>query len=43
MKTREGLSEDAVTVIGLAGTAVAFATSNDEEVERWFRALGLYF
>jgi hypothetical protein len=42
MKTREGLSEDAVTVIGLAGTAVAFATSNDEEVERWFRALGRY-
>ena len=42
MTTHEGLSEDAVTVVGLAGTAVAFATSTDEEVERWFRPLRLY-
>jgi hypothetical protein len=40
--TRQGLSEDAVTVIGLAGTAVAYATSTDQEVERWFRPLCLY-
>ena len=42
MTTRKELSEDAVTVIGLAGTAVAYATSIDEEVERWFRPLCLY-
>ena len=42
MTTRKGLSEDAVTVMGLAGTAVAYATSTEEEVERWFRPLCLY-
>ena len=42
MTTRKELSEHAVTVIGLAGTAVAYATSTDQEVERWFRPLCLY-
>ncbi len=31
-----------MTVVGLAGTAVAYATSIDQEVERWFRPLCLY-
>jgi hypothetical protein len=31
-----------MTVLGLAGTALAFAQSVDEEVERWLRALRLY-
>jgi hypothetical protein len=36
------LSPDAVTVLGLAGTALLFAQSVDEEVERWLRPLRLY-
>jgi hypothetical protein len=36
------LSRDATTVVGLAGTALAFAASVDEEVERWLCALRLY-
>jgi hypothetical protein len=36
------LSRDAATVVGLAGTALAFAGSADEEVERWLRPLRLY-
>ena len=36
------LSEDAATVLGLAGTALAFTCSTAEEVERWIRALRLY-
>ena len=36
------LSPDAVTVLGLAGTALPFAQSVDEEVERWLRPLRLY-
>lgn len=36
------LSQDAATVVGLAGTALAFAQSTDEEVERWLRPLRLY-
>lgn len=40
--TANGFSEDATTVLGLAGTAMAFAGSRQEEVERWLRALRLY-
>lgn len=36
------LSADAVTVLGLAGTALPFAQSVDDEVERWLRPLRLY-
>lgn len=36
------LSQDAATVVGLAGTALAFAQSTEEEVERWLRPLRLY-
>lgn len=36
------LSRDAVTVLGLAGTALPFAQSIDDEVERWLRPLRLY-
>lgn len=42
MGSKRELSEDAVTVIALAGTALAYATSVDDEVERWLRALRLY-
>ncbi len=36
------LSHDAATVIALAGSALPFADSADEEVERWLRPLRLY-
>lgn len=36
------LSRDAVTVLGLAGIALRFAQSVDDEVERWLRPLRLY-
>jgi hypothetical protein len=36
------LSRDAATVVGLAGSALAYAQSTDEEVERWLRPLRLY-
>jgi len=36
------LSRDAVTVLGLAGSALPFAQSIDDEVERWLRPLRLY-
>src|SRR5947209_13436184 len=36
------LSRDAATVVVLAGTALAFAQSNDQECERWLRPLRLY-
>jgi hypothetical protein len=36
------LSSDAMTVLGLAGTALPFAESVDDEVERWLRPLRLY-
>lgn len=42
MTSAIGFSEDATTVLGLAGTAMAFAGSREEEVERWLRALRLY-
>jgi hypothetical protein len=40
--TTLSLSSDAATVLGLAGTAVRFAMSVDDEVERWLRPLRLY-
>ena len=40
--TSLSLSQDAVTVLGLAGTALPFAQSVDDEVERWLRPLRLY-
>lgn len=40
--TTLSLSSDAATVLGLAGTAVRFALSIDDEVERWIRPLRLY-
>lgn len=36
------LSRDAAIVVGLAGTALAFANSADDEAERWLRPLRLY-
>jgi hypothetical protein len=36
------LTQDAMTVLGLAGTALPFAESLDDEVERWLRPLRLY-
>lgn len=40
--TAPPLSRDAAIVVGLAGTALAFASSKDDEVERWLRPLRLY-
>lgn len=40
--TPRPLSRDAAIVVGLAGTALAFANSTDDEVERWLRPLRLY-
>jgi hypothetical protein len=40
--TSISLSQDAMTVLGLAGTALMFADSVDDEVERWLRPLRLY-
>ena len=36
------LSQDAALVIALAGTAMAFAHSAEDEAERWLRALRLH-
>ncbi len=36
------MSQDAAIVLGLAGTAMAFAGSEQAEAERWMRALRLY-
>ncbi len=36
------MSQDAATVVGLAGTALAFAGTIEEEAERWLCALRLY-
>jgi hypothetical protein len=40
--TSLSLSRDAVTVLGLAGTALPYASSVDDEIERWLRPLRLY-
>ena len=40
--TSLSLSRDAVTVLGLAGTALPYANSIDDEIERWLRPLRLY-
>jgi hypothetical protein len=40
--TSLSLSRDAVTVLGLAGTALPYAQSVDDEIERWLRPLRLY-
>jgi hypothetical protein len=40
--TSLNLSRDAVTVLGLAGTALPYASSVDDEIERWLRPLRLY-
>jgi hypothetical protein len=42
VSTRTALSQDAATVVGLAGTALAFAGSADEEAERWLCTLRRY-
>jgi hypothetical protein len=39
---RTALSQDAATVVGLAGTALPFAGSAGEEAERWLCTLRLY-
>src|SRR3954471_14687478 len=36
---RMKLSQDAAIVLGLAGTAMAFAHSREDEAERWLRVL----
>src|SRR5215210_2286646 len=36
------LSRDAALVVGLAGTAMPFAHSAEDEAERWLRALRLH-
>jgi hypothetical protein len=36
------LSRDAAMVLGLAGTALPFARTREEEVERWLRVLRLH-
>src|SRR4051812_6907353 len=38
---RMKLSQDAAIVLGLAGTAMAFAHSREDEAERWLRVLRL--
>jgi hypothetical protein len=39
---RLGLSQDAAIVLALADTAVPFATSREDEAERWVRVLRLH-
>lgn len=37
-----GFSQDAAIVLALAGTAVPFAASSEDEAERWLRVLRLH-
>jgi hypothetical protein len=41
-RTRMPLSQDGAIVLGLAGTAVPFATSFEDEAERWLRVLRMH-
>jgi hypothetical protein len=41
MTTAPALSPDAAMVLGLAGTALPFARTPDEEAERWLRVMRL--
>jgi hypothetical protein len=41
-ENRLGLSEDAAIVLALADTAVPFASSPEDEAERWVRVLRLH-
>lgn len=40
--TRLPFSRDAATVVALAGSALSFASTTEEEAERWLRPLRLY-
>jgi hypothetical protein len=42
MTTKPTLSPDAAMVLGLAGTALPFARTPDDEVERWLRIMRLH-
>ena len=39
---RTRLSQDAAIVLGLAGTAMSFAHSREDEAERWLRVLRMH-
>src|SRR3954464_12525958 len=39
---RMKLSQDAAIVLGLAGTAMSFAHSREDEAERWLRVLRMH-
>jgi hypothetical protein len=41
-KGKMKLSQDAAIVLGLAGTAMGFAHSREDEAERWLRALRVH-